>query len=178
MWVLYMAIEPYARRRWPEMLISWTRVLAGNFYDSRIGRDVMLGALGGAAMAIVQNGVNALPAWFRVANILPVIPAPILLRGSMSMLTALAAHSSQAVQWALATVSFLVVARFITQRDWLAVIVSGTSLGMVVLAADNIVIAVCAAMLCSAIITASCSASDSCRLRSRYSSISCCAAGP
>ena len=152
MWVLYMAAEPYVRRRWPQMLISWTRVLSGNFYDARVGRDVMLGALGGAAMAIIQNGVNALPAWFHVANILPIIPSPLVLRGPTSMLAALGWHSSIAVQWALATVSFLLVARVITRRDWLAVIVSGVSLGMVVLAADNIVLAVTAAMLCSAIV--------------------------
>src|SRR5208282_4180247 len=28
-WVLYLAIEPYVRRYWPQGLISWTRVLAG-----------------------------------------------------------------------------------------------------------------------------------------------------
>jgi hypothetical protein len=152
MWVLYMAIEPYVRRRWPEMLISWTRVLAGNVYDSRVGRDVMLGAVGGAAMAIIQNGVNALPAWFRVSNILPIAPALLVVRGPAGMLAALGAHASQAVQWALATISFLVVARFITRRDWLAVILSGASLGMVVLAAENIPVAVTAAMLCAVIV--------------------------
>jgi len=33
-----------------------------------------------------------------------------------------------AVQWALATGAFLVVARFITRRDWLAVVLSAISL--------------------------------------------------
>ena len=28
-WLLYLALEPYARRRWPHMLISWKRLLAG-----------------------------------------------------------------------------------------------------------------------------------------------------
>ncbi len=152
MWVLYMAIEPYVRRRWPEMLISWARVLSTNFYDSRVGRDVMLGALGGTTMAAIQNSVDALPAWFRVANILPVTPALLPLRGPAGMIAILGAHASQAVQWALATISFLVVARFITRRDWLAVIVSAVSLGLVVLAANNLALAVPAAMLCAAII--------------------------
>ena len=86
MWVLYMAIEPYVRRRWPEMLISWTRVLSGNLYDSRVGRDVMLGALGGAAMAVIENSVNALPAWFHVTNILPISPDSYVLRDVTTML--------------------------------------------------------------------------------------------
>jgi hypothetical protein len=42
-----------------------------------------------------------------------------------------------AVQWALATGAFLVVARFITRGNWLAVVLSAISLGLVVLPADN-----------------------------------------
>ena len=42
-WVLYIAIEPYARRRWPETLISWSRLLAGRFRDPRVGREVLFG---------------------------------------------------------------------------------------------------------------------------------------
>jgi hypothetical protein len=44
-WVLYIAIEPYARRRWPETLITWSRLLAGRFRDPRAGRDVLLGVV-------------------------------------------------------------------------------------------------------------------------------------
>jgi serine/threonine-protein kinase len=152
MWILYMAIEPYMRRRWPKMLISWTRVLAGKPYDPRVGRDVMLGALGGIAMAIIQNGVNALPAWFYVADVQPIRPTHLTLGPPISMLAALGYFSDVSVQWALATGAFLVVARFLTRRDWLAVVLSGVCLGMVVLPAENLIIAVPAAMLCAVIV--------------------------
>ncbi|MGB8324061.1 MAG: hypothetical protein WCE52_13975, partial [Candidatus Acidiferrum sp.] len=152
MWVLYLAVEPYVRRRWPEMLISWTRVLSGNLRDARVGRDIMLGALGGSAMAIIQNSLNAVPAWFRVAQILPIAPSRLVLGAPASMLAALGVQSSLAVQWALATVSFLLVARVIMRRDWLAMLVSAVCLGMVVLGADNMVLAVIAALLCSLVV--------------------------
>jgi hypothetical protein len=152
MWILYLAVEPYVRRRWPEMLISWTRVLSGKLQDARVGRDIMLGALGGAAMGIIQNGLNALPAWFLVARILPIAPSRLVLGAPASMLAALGVQSSLAVQWALATVSFLLVARVVMRRDWLAVLVSAVCLGMVVLGADNIVLAVAAALLCSLVV--------------------------
>ena len=32
-WVFYLAFEPYARRLWPRMLVSWVRVLGGHFRD-------------------------------------------------------------------------------------------------------------------------------------------------
>lgn len=152
MWVLYMAAEPYARRRWPEMLISWTRVLSGSVYNARVGRDLLFGALGGVLMALLQNGVNALPVWFRVGNVLPTVPSELGLRGTASALAMVFLNCSMAVQWALATMSFLLVTRLIVRHDWLAVIISGVSLGLVVLAADNLVLAVTAAMLCSVII--------------------------
>jgi predicted Ser/Thr protein kinase len=46
-WVLYLAIEPYVRRYWPQALISWTRVLAGRWRDPLVGRDVLYGAVVG-----------------------------------------------------------------------------------------------------------------------------------
>ena len=49
-WIVYLAVEPYARRLWPEMLISWTRLLDGRFRDPRVGRDILIG--GGTAMIV------------------------------------------------------------------------------------------------------------------------------
>ena len=28
-WLIYMALEPFARRNWPQMLVSWSRALSG-----------------------------------------------------------------------------------------------------------------------------------------------------
>ena len=47
-WVLYIALEPYVRRRWPATLVSWSRLLAGGFRDPLVGRDVLVGCLAGA----------------------------------------------------------------------------------------------------------------------------------
>ena len=44
-WVLYIALEPYVRRRWPATLVSWSRLLAGGFRDPLVGRDVLAGCL-------------------------------------------------------------------------------------------------------------------------------------
>ena len=48
----YIALEPFVRRRWPQILISWTRLLSGRFTDPMVGRDVLVGAAM-AAIAIV-----------------------------------------------------------------------------------------------------------------------------
>ena len=50
-WLLYIALEPYVRRFAPGILISWTRVLGGQFVDTRVGRDILVGATVGVCIA-------------------------------------------------------------------------------------------------------------------------------
>ena len=45
-WIWYMALEPFVRRVWPQILISSTRLLEGRFHDVLIGRDVLAGMVG------------------------------------------------------------------------------------------------------------------------------------
>src|SRR5262245_1854294 len=45
MFVLYMAIEPWGRRLWPRSMVTWSRVLTGQWRDPRVGRDVLIGLL-------------------------------------------------------------------------------------------------------------------------------------
>jgi hypothetical protein len=52
LWVLYVALEPFIRRRWPNRIISWSRLLAGSIRDPLVGRDLLLGAVFGAAMIL------------------------------------------------------------------------------------------------------------------------------
>jgi Protein kinase domain len=44
-WVLYIALEPHLRRVWPEIMIGWSRLLAGGVRDPLVGRDVLIGVL-------------------------------------------------------------------------------------------------------------------------------------
>ena len=48
-YVLYLALEPYVRRRSPDSIIAWTRLLAGRFRDPLVGRDILIGIAVGAA---------------------------------------------------------------------------------------------------------------------------------
>ncbi|HEX8174548.1 MAG TPA: serine/threonine-protein kinase [Pyrinomonadaceae bacterium] len=45
LWLVYIALEPYVRRFAPRLLISWSRLLAGDFRDPMIGRDILVGGL-------------------------------------------------------------------------------------------------------------------------------------
>jgi hypothetical protein len=58
-WLLYIALEPYVRRRWPATLVSWSRLLAGGFLDPLGGRDILAGCF----LAPFSTAVQGL-AWF------------------------------------------------------------------------------------------------------------------
>jgi serine/threonine-protein kinase len=66
----YLAIEPYIRRLWPSVLVSWARLVAGRLRDPIIGRDVLVGAVAGAALPFVFMGAQ----WAERALGFPVDP--------------------------------------------------------------------------------------------------------
>jgi serine/threonine-protein kinase len=53
-WLVYMALEPAVRRRWPEVLISWNRLLDRRFRDPMCGRDALIGIVAGAGMNLAR----------------------------------------------------------------------------------------------------------------------------
>jgi serine/threonine-protein kinase len=53
-WVGYVAVEPFVRRTWPQVMISWQRLLNGRLRDPLIGRDLLLGILAGSAVGLLE----------------------------------------------------------------------------------------------------------------------------
>ena len=60
MWTVYLALEPYVRRNWPQTLIASTSVLAGRVQDPVVGRDVLTGV----AMGVLWTLINMLANWW------------------------------------------------------------------------------------------------------------------
>ena len=83
---IYLAVEPQVRRRTPELLIGWARVLHGRFGDPRVGRDLLVGSLFGAAAVLATYVVNALPTWLPFHSQTTVPPAMESLAGGRVLL--------------------------------------------------------------------------------------------
>jgi tRNA A-37 threonylcarbamoyl transferase component Bud32 len=64
--VAYVAIEPLVRRRWPEMLISWSRLLGGRWKDPMVGRDILIGSTIGVGIALAQRMTAIAPRWMGI----------------------------------------------------------------------------------------------------------------
>lgn len=58
MWLLYLALEPTARARWPQALVTWNRLLAGQFGDAQLGSHVLVGAVIGLGLRIFLESLG------------------------------------------------------------------------------------------------------------------------
>ena len=52
-WLMYLALEPFVRRRWPRCLVSWSRLISGRLTDPLVGRHLLYGATIGAGMLVL-----------------------------------------------------------------------------------------------------------------------------
>jgi len=59
LWVLYIAIEPFVRRRWPQVLISWTRLISGDWRDPLVARDALIGSAFGVLLLCSVHFTNS-----------------------------------------------------------------------------------------------------------------------
>jgi serine/threonine-protein kinase len=70
--VVYLAFEPFVRRRWPNILVSWTRLISGDWRDPLVGRDILAGCAAAGVLACTQRIRVLSPAWFDYAGEMPV----------------------------------------------------------------------------------------------------------
>lgn len=52
LWLIYLAVEPAIRARYPHTMITWNRLLAGRWLDPQVAGDVLIGAALGCALLI------------------------------------------------------------------------------------------------------------------------------
>ncbi|HYL77610.1 MAG TPA: serine/threonine-protein kinase [Bryobacteraceae bacterium] len=67
-WALYMALEPYLRRRWPQSLISWTRLLAGDARDPLVAGHILVGTALGVGFTVLLD-IRGVVAWQRLGDL-------------------------------------------------------------------------------------------------------------
>ncbi|HVQ30670.1 MAG TPA: serine/threonine-protein kinase, partial [Vicinamibacteria bacterium] len=121
-WLIYMALEPYARRRWPHVLISWKRLLAGRLRDPLVGRDVLIGCVAGTLVRSSYGLTVLAPTWFGKGLLTPDIYVyGATLTSVRDPLFRLFVNQYSAVLYALAFLFLLVLLRSVLRVQWLAV---------------------------------------------------------
>lgn len=111
-WLYYVALEPLARRYWPEMLVTWSRGLSGRWQDPAIGRDILCGMLVGIVFSLLAFGMlRASPA-----------TEPETLRGTRFLLAVVSGMLESSFGFPLLLGVAMVLVRAIVGNKWLPVI--------------------------------------------------------
>lgn len=117
MFVLYLALEPYVRRHWPQTMISWSRVLAGRLRDPLAGRDVLFGVLLGIGWALIFRVRIHL---MQARGAPPGLPSTDFLMGARRTLAATLIHIPYSVRGMLMMFFILFLFRVLLRKQWLA----------------------------------------------------------
>src|SRR4029079_15401009 len=61
-------VEPDVRRLWPQMIVSWVRLLDGRLRDPLIGRDFVIGAAWGTVLRLIDQLYPLASEWLGLAS--------------------------------------------------------------------------------------------------------------
>ena len=115
-WVLYMALEPYVRRLWPQTIISWTRLMSGRVRDPLVGRDVMFGVILGLTWVVIYE-IRLIVGASRF-GMFPQLFSKEYLMGGRSTLGALLTQIPGAIQGTLVFFIILIALRSLLRHPW------------------------------------------------------------
>ncbi|MBL8113827.1 MAG: hypothetical protein JNK60_13175, partial [Acidobacteria bacterium] len=65
----YLAVEPPIRKRYPFLLVSWTRLLSGDYRNSLVARDALIGLTLGTSVSAARALYAALPSWIEIRGV-------------------------------------------------------------------------------------------------------------
>jgi predicted Ser/Thr protein kinase len=117
LWVLYLALEPALRAKWPHSIVTWNRVLAGNWRDSQVAAHVLIGCAAGCALWTLFT-VRALVLFDSFG---PNVGGALMSMDSVRGLSAsLFGRLKECLSLGLLGFFFLFGAKTLLRRDWLA----------------------------------------------------------
>jgi serine/threonine-protein kinase len=123
-WLAYIALEPFVRRRWPHVLVAWTRLVRGDWRDPVVGRDVLIGCVAGIGLIVYVGAIQLLPA--RLGYPLPgpsdLPPTLLMLDGAGSFLALLLEQPTKAFAFALGPLFFVFLLNVVFRRQWVAAV--------------------------------------------------------
>jgi predicted Ser/Thr protein kinase len=56
--LIYVALEPSVRARWPHSIVTWNRLLAGRWLDAQVGAHILIGAAVGSAVWVAAEWID------------------------------------------------------------------------------------------------------------------------
>lgn len=119
-WILYMALEPYARRLWPEQLISWNRLMQGKFFDPLVSRDLLYGIFFGLFWAVLEMSEVYIQTLAGHAPYFQFFTALTVFNGPLQTISVFLGLTTRAIYDSMMLFVFLLILRIIFRKQTLA----------------------------------------------------------
>jgi serine/threonine-protein kinase len=123
-WLLYISLEPFVRRRWPDRIISWNRLLAGEFRDPLVGRDILIGALFGALLILNNSLADLLPKWLGYPPDIPYINNATTLLGTRYFMSGLTGIVVSTFVVGFVQLFVMLLLSIILRKNWLGALLA------------------------------------------------------
>jgi len=122
LWILYIALEPYVRRRWPATLVSWSRLLTGGFRDPLVGRDVLAGCLLSTVSVVLARAGWFVPLWLGSPPLQPYAGPQHEFLGARAIVSSVSNGLVGAIFTGLAFLFILFLLRVLLRKEWAAAV--------------------------------------------------------
>lgn len=118
-WLLYLALEPWVRRRWPQTMISWSRYTVKGWRDPLVGRDLLYAVGIGAGLYMLDLLQSAV----RGPSVPPMFPGALFaFTGVTSTVSSVLFAFGDEVTDSLLIFFVLFISRVAFRKEWIAVL--------------------------------------------------------
>lgn len=125
LWLLYIALEPVIRARWPQSIVTWSRVLSNQFFDPVVGSHLLYGVGIGVLMYLLFVGAGATTAGSS--------PLPVSMEAAVSArdwIASITNNLTNALTTGMILMFLIFGLRYVARRDWLAAGIAGVLLAV------------------------------------------------
>ena len=122
--MFYIAMEPLVRRVWPQALITWTRLIQGNWRDPMVSRSILAGIV-----ALILLELHNSVGYFAVSLITPAIAEmsvghrPLMLAGTPELFGMVAANVPHAIFLSFLLLFLILGVRLAVRKDSIAFVI-------------------------------------------------------
>ncbi len=116
--LLYLALEPEVRSRWPRSIVTWSRLLSGRWHDAQVGAHVLIGAAVGVALWTATGLRECLVPQLRMT-----VGGLYLLDGPRHWASGMLDRANEGMTSGLVIFFGIFLLRTLLRKDWAAAIV-------------------------------------------------------
>jgi serine/threonine-protein kinase len=117
LWTTWLALEPFVRRRWPLLLVAWSRLLEGRGRDPLLGRDLLCGVAAGIGMMLVVHLETVLPGALGLPNRPPLATGLAALAGTGAVISLALLYAYFAIEMGLAALFLRTLGRSLLRSE-------------------------------------------------------------